>query len=439
MPSDPNKIKQRVELLLGTTSMAPLIKNLDRRFGKRSNLEGSTTLSGAASETIEAVTALLGQPPKSGSRLTIRIANLDEAIVNATGVGLIEALTILLGRAPQHPAEQRRQTRSQWQRESLALETRLTDRGEIRDDVIGLLVDRYRSTALQRHVEGDLERATAECLRLHDCLIGLPLSTPTSLAVFATERLGDSHALDRGQLIRRWLADAIKAIDPADDGAIEPLVAPLRTTLNEAAIRDRFDRVGIVVDELSSSVLILNLVPDGQDYLAEQLRLAASVGEPLRITFRMLRRWPLRFPLAHDMVSVCENPSVLAEAANRFGQDCRPIICIEGFPSHAATLFCERLRRSGIAMRYHGDFDASGLLIASQMILGLGMQPWRMSASDYLAAWGKSQLQLAADASLPATPWSETLSATMRNCGKSLLEETVLETLLEDLLDARSE
>ena len=61
------------------------------------------------------------------------------------------------------------------------------------------------------------------------------------------------------------------------------------------------------------------------------------------------------------VVWVCENPSVVEEAAEKLGARCAPLICVEGRPSVAATPLLGALSRCGTELRYHGDFDWSGL------------------------------------------------------------------------------
>ncbi|WP_255431382.1 DUF2399 domain-containing protein [Amycolatopsis sp. WAC 01416] len=57
------------------------------------------------------------------------------------------------------------------------------------------------------------------------------------------------------------------------------------------------------------------------------------------------------------MVSVCENPIVLASAADELGPGCPPLVCVNGQPSAAVWRLLDLLAAKGAGFRYHGDFD----------------------------------------------------------------------------------
>jgi uncharacterized protein (TIGR02679 family) len=143
------------------------------------------------------------------------------------------------------------------------------------------------------------------------------------------------------------------------------------------------------------------------------------------------------------VVWVCENPSVVEEAAEKLGARCAPLICVEGRPSVAATLLLGALSRSGTELRYHGDFDWAGLSIAASVI-ELGAVPWRMSAKNYLSALQRIRVRLPELAPAPsrtaaggASAWDPILTLEMRARGVQIEEEHVVDDLLADL-DAAS-
>ena len=89
---------------------------------------------------------------------------------------------------------------------------------------------------------------------------------------------------------------------------------------------------------------------------------------------------------------VCENPRVLEAVAERFGGRL-PVVCTSGRP---ALVVLDVLRGlSGAELRYHGDFDWPGVMIANRLVAEVGVMPWRMGADDYTAALGPSGLPLA--------------------------------------------
>lgn len=80
---------------------------------------------------------------------------------------------------------------------------------------------------------------------------------------------------------------------------------------------------------------------------------------------RQLVRDPPRFDLAGATVSVCENPVVLAAAAERLGPGCPPLVCTGGQPGAAVTALLRLLIAAGARVRHHGDFDWGGVSIAT--------------------------------------------------------------------------
>ncbi|MEM9364861.1 MAG: TIGR02679 family protein [Planctomycetota bacterium] len=398
--------------------MKPLIERLDKRLGQRDDLSGNVTISDASAQTVDAITGLLGKTPTRSGRITLRLQDLDKAIKHATGVDLAGALTIILGRPPSHPATDRRAEQEHWDQ---ARTRWMEGWQDTSDDVLCLLRSYPKTRELIRITDQDLESARALMEDLRRCLTRLPLPSPAPLPIFATETLGDAHALDGDRTFHRLLRDAIEALhgDPSSE--------------NRKRTRDVFGDVGIVLDELASTVLVLNLRPRPDGWVGRYLNDAALAGEPIRLTFRQLGRNGLRFDAEHALVSVCENPSVMATAADQLGASCRPLICVEGFPSHAALALIGQIIRAGNVCRYHGDFDPAGIQIAHGLIVDHGMKSWRMDAEDYESVVAKSTLTFPDRIGVIPTPWSPTLQMSLQEHRTGAIEEMVLETLLEDL------
>ena len=93
---------------------------------------------------------------------------------------------------------------------------------------------------------------------------------------------------------------------------------------------------------------------------------AAKQVSPATLTLRQLRCHA--DPLTARLVRVCENPVVLAAAADEYGSQCPPMVCVSGHPSAAAWRLLELLAASGAGLEYHGDFDWGGVQIASAVL-----------------------------------------------------------------------
>ena len=86
--------------------------------------------------------------------------------------------------------------------------------------------------------------------------------------------------------------------------------------------RVAWETLGVLCDELSAPVLVLNLRADSNSLTGRSLNLHADSAEPCRISVRQLRRHAPSFDVeaVGPTVFVCENPTVLEVAANRLGR-----------------------------------------------------------------------------------------------------------------------
>lgn len=238
------------------------------------------------------------------------------------------------------------------------------------------------------------------------------------LPIVAQRTLGDPHALDTGRLpglVLRAIA--------IETGRPEPFDAEQRREVWAAA--------GVVCDELSSTVLVAGLAPEGDSFLATTLHAAKAEGEAVAVTLGQLRRSPITFAPKTSVVSVVENPSVMQAALDRFGASVPPLVCVSGRLHVAARMLLRTLTAAGIEVRYHGDFDPTGVGIAADVVTNLGARPWRMGTEDYLEALAPGP---GFDpAAVPVTPWDTALGEAMRREGTVVYEEAVVEILLDDL------
>ncbi len=139
------------------------------------------------------------------------------------------------------------------------------------------------------------------------------------------------------------------------------------------ARRERYDRWGLGCDELSSAVLCLGLRAIGSAPLADALRTAAEHGEPRVVTLRELRG--LEVLECGPVAFCCENPDVVAAAADALGAQCPALVCTGGWPSTAALRLLRALVAGGASLHLHGDMDADGLRILRRVIDLTGGRP----------------------------------------------------------------
>lgn len=402
---------------LGRPELRRLWTEVRDRLERLGAPRGTALLTGAAEEERRAAADLLGLATAPGGELRIRLDRLDRVLRESRfGVDLRTALEVLDGPLRNHPVErveQRSRQQKLW--DDAASHPAVAAR-----PVLQQWLDALRAGGLLRRLAGGaderllLEQALA-------VLAALPrTSPPVRLPVLASRILGDSHALDAGRPVTTLVLRALAR------EADEP---PPR---NAAERRSLWEQSGVVPDDLSCQVLVLGLAPAGGGCVGESLRALASVGEPARITLRQLLSEDLAFPPGLE-VRICENPVVLASAADQWGSACPPLICLEGFPSYAAQMLLAQLARQGAVFLYHGDFDWDGLRIANKLREIVPFRPWRFMAADYKAAIASGVERPPLHSRRSVALWDAKLAGALAEGGVAVEEETVLGELLGDL------
>jgi len=237
------------------------------------------------------------------------------------------------------------------------------------------------------------------------------------LAELAAQATGDTHSLDLDEPLSALLLRAaarLTGLDVPDDAESR---------------REVWTAVGVLCDELSAPVLVLNLPALADTPTGRVLAVHAEAGEPYQISTRQLLRTPVRWASPRSFVFACENPTVVSAAADRLGARSAPLICTEGMPKTAFRTLANQLTAAGTTLRYHGDFDWPGIQIANLVLLRYPAHPWRLAVDDYRQALPGPALEGPA----VSASWSEALTAEMKHRGRAVHEEHVLPGLLEDL------
>lgn len=236
------------------------------------------------------------------------------------------------------------------------------------------------------------------------------------VARLAADTYGDSHALDDGEPLGTIVARGVEHV--------------LGLGCGLHSRRALFGKAGMLADDLSAPALVLNLRASSDGILARTMNLFADAGEPFHISTRQLRGEPISFGGAGGrVVFACENPTIVAAAADVLGSRCAPLICTNGQARTATRELLHMLREGGVHVLYHGDFDWPGMTIARGLLSRGEVDPRRLGALDYTAAPDGPPLR----GNPVDTPWDPTLAAAMRERGFAVHEEAVLATLLSDL------
>jgi uncharacterized protein (TIGR02679 family) len=132
-------------------------------------------------------------------------------------------------------------------------------------------------------------------------------------------------------------------------------------------------------------------------------------------------------------VFVCENPAIVAAAADQLGASCPPLVCVSGQPGAAVIRLLVTLVEGGAKLHYHGDFDWGGIAIARTLGRRVEWQPWRYDAEAYGEAIASLPDLPPLKGSAVETIWDPALAPAMMAGGFKVEEEQVLALLIADL------
>lgn len=385
-------------------------RSLERSGG---DLTGAVSVKNPDDAERRAIIGITGQyRPEGTGQITVRLADLDRAVREATGhsiAGLLERIgppLRNLPRAREKLAAGRDATLRCAEISSLA------SRGWYRQWV----ADLSRDGTLTKLVNAGDEQRLAQAVRVLESADGR--TAPVQLAELAAAVTGDTHALDHGTTLATLVLRALA----------------LRTGVPRPAStedrRELWDACGVIVDDIASRVLVLGLPASGAG-LGEWLSGAASLGVPFYVTLQQLVAMPVT--VTAPLVYVCENPAVLRRASGTPGAAAAPLICTEGRPSTAFHRLAAAVVSGGGSLLYHGDFDWPGVSIASAVMARHGARPWRLSADDYLAGVRADDDYVALAGAAQPTPWDPALADAMTATGRVLYEESVADALIADL------
>lgn len=297
----------RLTRVLGGNDLAWLVQRARRRMERGESLTTSVTLAGASSAQRAAVQQLLGRRPRPGRTLTVSLPDVDEVLrqSGACPDGLETAVTALAGPVTVRSEAAEREERG-W-REAFAP---LRDAVHGRDELAGWY-EHLHSGGLVRRLAGTVEQAAPLLSHLAAVIRALPTSAEP-LGHFAARTTGSAHALDDNRPLSTLALGAARAMTDLPDGS----GAQWR--------REVWAAVGILRDELSTTVLTLSLPGDAATATGQALTALRAAGQPAVLTLRQLVRDTPVWAVGGELVSVCENPVVVSAAADLLGSRSAP-------------------------------------------------------------------------------------------------------------------
>lgn len=382
------------------TGIDPLLRECHRRLSTGAPVSKVRVGTMDRSEQ-DAIADLFGLPSRPLAGASFALDDIETAVLELTGRPLRDVLEERFGLIGDERA-----ARVSAADERAALWAWLVAHPVVRDrDLLGW-AEELRTTGVRGSVEatrGLLERAL-------QVLDALP-SPGEPMPVFAGRVLNDTHALD------------------ADSPLSSLVLRALGPSARAADRRSTWRAVGVLDDELSSTVLVAGVAATGSSVADQICRVGASVGQAVSLTLAVVRSGAPVMPGPRD-VFVVENPAVLSMACTELGEGIPPMVCVSGWPSGAAIELLVALRSQGHKLHYHGDLDGEGVRIAEHLCAETGARPWRMSTEDYLARVAPQGAQVGR---VTEASWDVMLGGAMRARGVAVLEETVWADLRGDL------
>jgi uncharacterized protein (TIGR02679 family) len=406
----------RLRRLLGGEPVAWLVRRARDRLEAGRPLTGTVTLTAATLEQRRAVEQLTGRVARSGTSVSVSLTEIDR-ILRDSGIapdGLAEAVTHLTG-----PLRDRNRERADlavaWGAAFASLDAAVNRRDELSP-----WREWLDTTGVVRRLAPEPDQARLLLAQVATVLLRLPAGG-IPIGRLAAECCGDAHALDDGRPVGTLVLSAVRAL------AGLPFAAEGSADSRRAA----WAAVGVHLDELSSLVLCLGLPGDTRTGLGRVLASCREAGQPTVLALRQLRCHDE--PLRAARVRMCENPVVVAAAADELGARCQPLVCVGGQPSAAVWRLLELLAAGGAQFDYHGDFDWGGVRIARTVLQRLSWRPWRYDHQAYKAAVSAAHLLTPLVGEPAATPWDPELASAMRHRNVRIEEELTLDLLLQDL------
>lgn len=401
----------RLRRLLGAEDLRWLVDRVRKRMARGEPLDTTVTLAAATTRQRMAVDRLLGRRPRPGSALTVPLGAVDDVLRRSGACpGGIAAAVVALTGPVARTADAEAEIERRWSQAFAPLEAAARARPELVD-----WLQHVRATGLVRRLVQTPEAAAPVLETLSRVVNALPAGGEP-LGRFAALTADGAHDLDDGRPLTTLALGAARALSGLPHGS----GAQWR--------REVWASVGVLTDEVSSTVLTFGLPGDASTPTGRVLGVWQDAGQPVVLTLRQLVRDPPALRVRE--VFVCENPVVVSAAADRLGRSCKPLICTAGQPGAATMHLLRQIAASGATIRHRGDFDWGGIRIGNVLHERLPSSPWRFGHRDYLATERHGRMLTGPPA---RAQWDDALSGAMQERGVAVEEELLIDELLGDL------
>src|ERR1022692_3355474 len=260
-------------------------KSLERTGG---DLAGRISVAEPDDTERKAIIGITGiHQPAGTKRLTVPLADLDAAVRRASGLGLEATLAALGGTLRNRPAQIASLAAA---RAALIATAEASSLNESCQWYRTWLADQRRDGTLTRLAnQGDAlvpgSTVPGQAVRVLEYLEARSAdAAPIALPALAAHVTGDTKALNHGTTLATLILRSLA------------LRAAVSRPASAAERRELWDLSGVIVDDLASRVLVLNVTAEGSG-LAEWLTDAARYGTPFQVTLHQLATHPIRLRL----------------------------------------------------------------------------------------------------------------------------------------------
>lgn len=379
---------QRAVAFCAGAGLSRLLLEMRQKYIELGQVGGIVVLNDSTALERREIASFLGKPPYPPEKaLRVRLVDFEKALLHSFGCELPALLTAFFPEQSLVTRASLRETRvshqARFYAQLHAIVSAQPDGSRSRRWLEGehgeiWLYSRYKNASVEEQ-----EQQLALVHYIASILDHLPSSDqPERLALFAQRTSGDPHALDANRAAGRLFLLALNDLAGT----------PMGTTLRGRALElQLYTEAGLLVDTISSSVAVFNLVGAfDATGTADPLLLAAG-KRVLLLPLRQLFAWE-RVLAASSEVYVFENPQVFEAviAALELNKPLPTLICTSGWPSVAAMTLLDKLiaEPGEMHLHYSGDFDLKGLQIAAHLLARYPGRccPWHFDLEAYMLA-----------------------------------------------------
>ncbi len=385
---------QKAVSFFARAGLTRLLSEMRQKYIELGQVGGIVILNDSTALERREIASFLGKPPYPPEKpLRVRLVDFEKALLHSFGCDLPALLAAFFPEQPLVTRASLRETRASHQARFYTMLHSIVSaqpggsrsRSWLDGEHAGheghgeaWLYSRYKNASVEEQ-----EQQLALVYYIASILDHLPPSDqPERLALFAQRTCGDPHALDANRTAGRLFLLALNDLAGTTMG----------TTLRGRALElQLYTEAGLLVDTISSSVAVFNLVGAfDATGTADPLLLAAG-KRVLLLPLRQLFAWE-RVLAASPEVYVFENPQVFEAviAALELNKPLPTLICTSGWPSVAAMTLLDKLvaEPEQVHLHYSGDFDLKGLQIAAHLLTRYPGRcyPWHFDLEAYTLA-----------------------------------------------------